>query len=110
MLRRDLLEGVFIVRPDFTGKLRQSGGHLWQILMGTSLAPLTIGLTGYWVVGSLACLITGGSWLRMLWLILTLQDTKTALPMALLCCGCWFIAGVTLSEVRQSLSIVQTNA
>jgi len=75
----------------------QSGGHLWQIMLGTSLAPLLAGLAGYWLMGSLSCLINGGDWLRMLLL---------SLPMATYL---WTVLGLTIflaAFLKNSLALM----
>ena len=75
----------------------QNGAHLWQILLGTSLAPLLIGLAGYLLAGSLCCLLAGSSWASMAML---------TLPMIVYL---WTILGLTItlaSFLRQTIALL----
>jgi hypothetical protein len=77
-------------------RVTQSGTHLWQLLLGTSLAPLLIGLGGYWLTGCLCCLQSGG-WLEMLYL---------SLPVSIYL---WTVLGLTItiaSFLRQALALL----
>jgi hypothetical protein len=75
----------------------QSGTRLWQLLLGTSLAPLLIGLAGYWLVGAVCCLAAGSSWLRLIVL---------SLPVMVYL---WTVLGMTIalaSMLRQALALL----
>jgi hypothetical protein len=78
-------------------RVTQSGARFWKLLLGTSLAPLLIGLAGFWLTGSLCCLLAGGSWGKMFML---------TLPMVIYL---WTILGITItlaSFIRQSLALL----
>lgn len=75
----------------------QAGGRLWQILLGVSLAPLLLGLAGFWLTGAAASLIGGGSWLRL---------AVLAVPFMIYL---WTVMSMTIflaSFVRQSFSLM----
>jgi hypothetical protein len=75
----------------------QTGARLWLILVGTSLAPLLIGMAGFWITGIICCAVSGGGWLLLLGL---------SLPVLLYL---WTILGLTIalaSFLHQTMALL----